>query len=74
MDEMRKKIIIQEINSWKESRMLPEQYCNYLLALYGQGEIPPSKSNETASKKKRHLFRGVEWNFFCIYCIFELFY
>ncbi|MCM3674082.1 hypothetical protein M3699_09335 [Peribacillus simplex] len=30
MDEMRKKIIIQEINSRKESRMLPEQYCNYL--------------------------------------------
>ncbi|MEV5112839.1 hypothetical protein [Peribacillus frigoritolerans] len=51
MDEMRKKIIIQEINSWKESRMLPEQYCNYLLALYGQGELPPSKSNETARKK-----------------------
>lgn len=50
MDEMRKKIIIQEINSWKESRMLPEQYCSYLLALYGQGELPPSKSNETASK------------------------
>ncbi|MFJ7854248.1 hypothetical protein ACIQX3_15905 [Peribacillus frigoritolerans] len=58
MDEMRKKIIIQEINSWKESRMLPEQYCNYLLALYGQGEIPPSKSNETASKKN-DIFFGV---------------
>ncbi|MDO7488118.1 hypothetical protein Q5O89_24630 [Peribacillus frigoritolerans] len=51
MDEMRKKIIIQEINSWKESRMLPEQYCNYLLALYCQGELPPSKSIETGSKK-----------------------
>ncbi|MGE7905454.1 hypothetical protein ACQKNS_13755 [Peribacillus sp. NPDC094092] len=51
MDEMRKKIIIQEINSWKESRMLPEQYCNYLLALYCQGELPPSKSNKTWSKK-----------------------
>ncbi|MEK4065574.1 hypothetical protein [Peribacillus sp. FSL R5-0717] len=36
MDEMRKKIIIQEINSWKESRMLPEQYCNYLLALWSR--------------------------------------
>ncbi|WHY95984.1 hypothetical protein [Peribacillus simplex] len=51
MDEMRKKIIIQEINSWKESRMLPEQYCNYLLALYCQGELPPSKSIKTKSKK-----------------------
>ncbi|MBT2665504.1 hypothetical protein J7J00_08340 [Bacillus sp. ISL-4] len=74
MDEMRKKIIIQEINSWKESRMLLEQYCNYLLALYCQGELPPSKSNKTESKKKRPLFRGVAWGSFCIYCIFELFY
>ncbi|QOS90144.1 hypothetical protein [Peribacillus sp. JNUCC41] len=58
MDEMRKKIIIQEINSWKESRMLPEQYCNYLLALYSQGEQPPSKSIKTESKKNG-IFSGM---------------
>ncbi|MFE4133166.1 hypothetical protein [Peribacillus sp. YIM B13482] len=52
MDEMRKKIIIQEINSWKESRMLPEQYCDYLLALYCQGELPPANLNKTWSDKK----------------------
>ncbi|MGG4264267.1 hypothetical protein [Peribacillus simplex] len=52
MDEMRKKIIIQEINSWKESRMLPEQYCNYLLALYCQGELLPANSHKTGSDKK----------------------
>ncbi|WP_342602317.1 hypothetical protein [Peribacillus sp. FSL E2-0159] len=57
MYEMRKKIIIQEINSWKESRMIPEQYCNYLLALSCQGELPPSKSNKTRSKK--NVFSGV---------------
>lgn len=38
MDEYRKKIIIQEILYWKSSRMLPEQYCDYLLALYSEGE------------------------------------
>ncbi|MFC8563584.1 hypothetical protein [Peribacillus frigoritolerans] len=64
MDEMRKKIIIQEINSWRESRMLPEQYCNYLLALYGQDEIPPSKSNETASKKNDIFFGVLNGTFF----------
>ncbi|MCK1991537.1 hypothetical protein GW626_14420 [Peribacillus muralis] len=52
MDEMRKKIIIQEINAWKESRMLPEQYCNYLLALYCEGERPPSHQNEIRKGKK----------------------
>ncbi|MEC0298112.1 hypothetical protein [Peribacillus frigoritolerans] len=69
MDEMRKKIIIQEINSWKESRMLPEQYCNYLLALYGQGELPPSKSNETASKKN-DIFFGVLIGIFFAFIVF----
>ncbi|MDM5211667.1 hypothetical protein QUF94_09460 [Peribacillus sp. NJ4] len=58
MDEMRKKIIIKEINSWKESRMLPEQYCNYLLALYRQGELPPSNSKNTGSDKK-DIFSGL---------------
>ncbi|WP_042345863.1 hypothetical protein [Bacillus massiliigorillae] len=38
MDEMRKKVIIKEIHYWKETRILPEQYCNYLLALYSEGD------------------------------------
>lgn len=37
MDEHRKKIIISEINYWKQSRMLPEHYCDYLLNLYSEG-------------------------------------
>jgi hypothetical protein len=39
MDEnIRKKIIIKEISDWKESRLLPEDYCNYLLTLYTEGD------------------------------------
>jgi hypothetical protein len=30
-------IIIHEILFWKQNKMLPEQYCDYLLALYNQG-------------------------------------
>ncbi|MGE7661391.1 hypothetical protein ACQKL6_06685 [Peribacillus sp. NPDC097197] len=52
MDETRKKIIIQEINSWKQSRMLPEQYCNYLLVLYSQGEAQPVTPQKSKSRKK----------------------
>ncbi|WP_313798246.1 hypothetical protein [Cytobacillus sp.] len=37
MNENRKNIIINEILSWKKARMLPEQYCDYLLALYTEG-------------------------------------
>ncbi|MFS0751418.1 hypothetical protein [Oceanobacillus sp. 1P07AA] len=31
------KLIINEINYWKEHRLLPERYCDYLLALYTKG-------------------------------------
>lgn len=42
MDQQRKQIIIKEIKFWKENRMLPEQYCDYLLSIYSEGE---SKDN-----------------------------
>lgn len=38
MDEQRKQIILKEIQFWKENRMLPEQYCNYLLSIYSEGD------------------------------------
>lgn len=44
MDHDRKKMIIQEILYWKENRMLPEQYCDYLLALYTEGNQPTQSS------------------------------
>ncbi|SFA54052.1 hypothetical protein SAMN05216169_10399 [Anoxybacillus pushchinoensis] len=37
MEQKRKEIIINEIKYWKKTRLLPEQYCNFLLALYTEG-------------------------------------
>ena len=34
MNESRKQIIINEIGYWKKNQILPEQYCDFLLALY----------------------------------------
>lgn len=34
----RKKIIVNEIKYWKNSHLLPEHYCNFLLSLYTEGE------------------------------------
>lgn len=48
MNETRKKIIIQEIKYWKQSKLLPEKYCDFLLTLYSGGE-----ENITPIKKKR---------------------
>ncbi|WP_445612717.1 hypothetical protein [Geobacillus sp. YF-1] len=41
MNRQRREIIIREIEYWKRSRLLPEQYCDYLLALYTEGGVRP---------------------------------
>src|SRR5690625_4949745 len=38
MSNQRIEIIIKEINYWKEHKLLPDVYCDFLLALYTQGE------------------------------------
>lgn len=38
MSNQRSKIIIREINYWKEHNILPDMYCDFLLALYTKGE------------------------------------
>lgn len=38
MNEQRKKIIISEIRHWKQSKLLPAHYCDFLITLYAQGD------------------------------------
>ncbi|MGN8645506.1 hypothetical protein ACTNEO_07520 [Gracilibacillus sp. HCP3S3_G5_1] len=38
MEEGRKRTIINEIKYWKTHQLLPTQYCDFLLALYTEGE------------------------------------
>ena len=45
MEDNRRNIIVKEIQHWKQSHMLPEQYCNYLLALYTEGASPEPVKN-----------------------------
>ncbi|WP_019242621.1 MULTISPECIES: hypothetical protein [Bacillus] len=52
MNETRKKILLNEIRYWKKTRILPEQYCNYLLALYSEGE---DEQLSTPKKKMRKI-------------------
>ncbi|MBS4199696.1 hypothetical protein KHA93_08510 [Bacillus sp. FJAT-49732] len=52
MDDKRKKIILKEITFWKQNNMLPEHYCNYLIALYTEGE---EQLQDKVIKRKFHL-------------------
>ena len=56
MDENRKQIIIKEIGYWKNNKLLPEQYCDFLLALYTEGTGLNEKSNNSKNRKKMFLW------------------
>lgn len=38
MIDSRKKIILNEILFWKQNKLLPEHYCDFLATLYSEGE------------------------------------
>jgi|SRR5690625_4006598 len=46
MSNQRIEIIIQEINYWKEHKLLPDVYCDFLLALYTKGENEAASTSE----------------------------
>ncbi|MFC4022770.1 hypothetical protein ACFOUV_02925 [Oceanobacillus longus] len=46
MAEERTAIIVKEIRYWKEHRLLPERYCDYLLALYTNGQELSDKADD----------------------------
>lgn len=48
----KKNLIINEIHYWKENKLLPETYCDFLLALYTEGN--QVEEDEKATKKKRN--------------------
>ncbi|TFB24830.1 hypothetical protein E3U55_00110 [Filobacillus milosensis] len=38
MGQEKKEIILEEIKYWKTSKLLPSEYCDFLIMLYTQGE------------------------------------
>lgn len=53
MTNEKKKIIIQEIYYWKNSRLLPETYCDFLLALYTEGNQDKEELPSQTLKKNQ---------------------
>lgn len=50
MDQKRKQVLILEINSWKQNNLLPGHYCDFLLALYTEGQQNVNKSSHKSLK------------------------
>lgn len=57
MNAQRKKIIMAEINYWKQNKLLPEHYCDFLITLYTQGdhEQEISATDAVLSKEKKKM-------------------
>ncbi|PKR79016.1 hypothetical protein CEY16_04505 [Halalkalibacillus sediminis] len=56
MENEKNQIIIKEINHWKESKLLPPEYCDFLLALYTYGDQPEDNNQVGKSRWGRILF------------------
>lgn len=61
VDEQRKITIINEIRYWKDNHLLPEHYCDFLMALYTEGEqdkadaLSKSEGTDALLAKKRNI-------------------
>ncbi|HLR14449.1 MAG TPA: hypothetical protein VK144_01400 [Bacillota bacterium] len=63
MDKKHTEIIVQEIKYWKEHHLLPEESCDFLLALYTQGE-----QSVSVERKKEYTLQNVSllMTLFCL--------
>lgn len=58
MSNQRKQIIINEIAFWKQNKMLPSHYCDFLTSLYTGGDVehaelmPDAKQSVIVKEKK----------------------
>ncbi|GER72745.1 hypothetical protein [Weizmannia acidilactici] len=53
MDDTKKNIIINEIKMWKENHMIPQEYCDFLLALYNGGTEGGTGEKQNAGGRKK---------------------
>ncbi|WP_139994392.1 hypothetical protein [Paenibacillus paridis] len=65
MNQDRRQIIVKEIDHWRRSKLLPDQYCDFLLNLYAeQDAIPTTKEqHHTVGKAIAAVQRatGMQW-------------
>jgi hypothetical protein len=68
MNNDKKNTIIKEIQYWKNSKLLPETYCDFLLALYTEG----NQDEEDIIPNKNDIRKGITF-FEGVLCSFLLF-
>jgi hypothetical protein len=59
MNKEKTDIIINEIQYWKENKLLPETYCHFLLALYTEGNLENDKQVGVKKTKVLYFIMGL---------------
>ncbi len=63
MNEQRKRIIISEIKYWRNNKLLPEHFCDFLITLYAQGEDANQREKKQPDsillKEKKRISRSL---------------
>ncbi len=62
MSVQKKQIILNEIAFWKQNKLLPEHYCDFLTALYAQGEKEEIEVNNQAVLEKEKKKASLKMN------------
>ncbi|WP_017755815.1 hypothetical protein [Calidifontibacillus oryziterrae] len=68
MDKERKETVLKEIKYWKDHRLLPEHYCDFLISLYTEGSATEQEAFERNSFSFKRLFS----NIFLLYLVLQL--
>jgi hypothetical protein len=69
MTNQRKQIIINEITFWKQNKLLPEHYCDFLMTLYTEGQ---HVENDIKGNAKKSVRARTQRNIRLPYLIFPL--
>lgn len=72
MANQRKQIIINEIAFWKQSKMLPGHYCDYLTSLYTGGEVDLTEEQVDPSKSILALEKKAAFRKFAIFPVLAI--
>ncbi|MEK4629401.1 MAG: hypothetical protein ABS944_01780 [Solibacillus sp.] len=68
MSNPKKQIIMNEITFWKQNKLLPEHYCDFLMTLYSEGN---NEQEITGNAKQaiRNVEKRRKWTFVSIFPI-----
>lgn len=69
MDQQRRKVIIQEIEHWQKSKLLPDRYCDFLLNLYLEQPAEKQGSSRLSGRAAEAAGRasGKQWLFAIVF-------